>query len=218
MFLAGIVMEFSEGTKNVEQFYQSASVWAVLCSFLAAGTALLFMTRFLAPDSITDGSPSGIGWTLGTLSYLTAGILLGAVLGCGILAVGWYVYPPEADPSRNVLGDMAHTSGISRFIWACLLLILIPPFEEFLYRGVLYAGISNSSNAIIAGIVVTALFVLGHLPHTLHYVPGIFGFTILGILALMLRIQSRSLGPAVALHATYNLCIVVGIYFFFPVP
>jgi membrane protease YdiL (CAAX protease family) len=220
MYLAGVVAGFSERTQDpgeIERFYQSARVWAVFGGFLLAGVVLFFMTRYFSRDFITDGSSAGIGWSLGGLSYFTSGLVLGGVLGCGILAVGWYIFPPESDPSRGVFGEMAYTSGGTRFIWACLLFLVIPPLEEFLYRGVLYAGISKSLNPVIAAFVVTALFVLGHLPHTIHYLPGIVAITLLGILTLALRVLTRSLGPAVALHSTYNLCIVIGTYFFFPV-
>jgi membrane protease YdiL (CAAX protease family) len=220
MYLAGVVAGFlgrKQDPSEIEQFYQSLSAWAVFGGFLLAGVVVFFMTRYFARDFIADGSSVGIGWSFGGLPYFTLGLVLGGVLGCGILAFGWYVIPPESDPSRGVLGEIAYTSWGTRFIWAFLLFIVIPPLEEFLYRGVLYAGISKSLNPVIAAIVVTALFVLGHLPHTIHYLPGVVALTFLGILTLTLRILARSLGPAVALHSTYNLCIVIGTYFFFPV-
>ena len=220
MYLVGVVAGFLEKEQDpseIERLYQSSSVWAVFGGFLLAGAVVFFMTRYFTRDLTTDGYSAGIGWSLGGLPYFTSGLVLGGVLGGGILAVVLYLFPPEADPSRGVFGEMAYTSGVSRFIWGCLLFIVIPPLEEFLYRGVLYAGISKSSNPAIAAFVVTALFVLGHLPHTIHYFPGIVAITLLGILTLTLRVQARSLGPAVALHSTYNLCIVIGTYYFFPV-
>jgi membrane protease YdiL (CAAX protease family) len=84
-------------------------------------------------------------------------------------------------------------------------LLLAPPFEEMLFRGVLYAGYRRSLGAGKAAFLTTTIFVVLHLTEALAYWPSIIAITAMALLALRMRLRSSAIGPAVALHFGYNL-------------
>ncbi len=84
--------------------------------------------------------------------------------------------------------------------------------EEFLFRGVLFTGFSRSWGVPAASLIVTLMFALVHIPETMHYWPALAAIALTGASALALRLRTGSLGPAVALHAAYNLIIVLGLF------
>jgi membrane protease YdiL (CAAX protease family) len=75
----------------------------------------------------------------------------------------------------------------------------------------MFTAFCRSWTASIAGFVVTALFVASHIPET-RYLPALVSISVLGGAALIFRIQTKSLAPAIALHASYNLAVVVATY------
>lgn len=92
-----------------------------------------------------------------------------------------------------------------------LAIIVAPPLEEFLFRGVLFSGMARSLGPTIAALLVTAVFVVIHLPETIHYWPSAVAVLLLGATVRLMRIRSESLGPAITLHLAYNLVLVVTI-------
>jgi len=90
---------------------------------------------------------------------------------------------------------------------------LIAPFlEEFYFRGVLLSWLARKITIVPAALVSAALFGLVHLRFVGH--PGGEGWVFTGIIALVglinaaIAIRTRSLWPAFALHAAYNLTLV----------
>ncbi len=84
---------------------------------------------------------------------------------------------------------------------------LVAPFvEEFIFRGFLYRGFSQSWGKIIAAIVVSTLFVLIHT--TMLQLGSSFVISILIVIAVLLlfvREISGSLIPSILLHQSYNI-------------
>jgi membrane protease YdiL (CAAX protease family) len=83
--------------------------------------------------------------------------------------------------------------------------------EEFVFRGVMWTGLSRSWNPWLAAIVVTLVFVALHLPETMGYPPALVGIGVMGLTALAMRVQSGSIVPAMFLHAAYNGMIVAAV-------
>jgi membrane protease YdiL (CAAX protease family) len=108
--------------------------------------------------------------------------------------------------------DAAVTAGLPRLLWGILAVAVAPAVEEFVFRGVLYGGLSRSWGPGIAGILVTVLFVATHTLYALAYWPAVIAITSVGLGTLALRIWSTSLLPAVLLHAAYNALLVVAVY------
>jgi membrane protease YdiL (CAAX protease family) len=90
--------------------------------------------------------------------------------------------------------------------------LVAPPAEELVFRGVLYAGLARSWRPAIAGVVTTTIFVALHLTEVGGYWPGWLAIGAMGALALRVRLREGSLWPAIALHATYNAGLVLLVY------
>jgi membrane protease YdiL (CAAX protease family) len=91
-------------------------------------------------------------------------------------------------------------------------LVVAPPIEEFMFRGVLFAGLSRSWSVASAGTLVTLVFLASHLTEVWGYPPAVVSVAAVGTAALFARIHTKSLAPAVALHAAYNLMLTVSVY------
>jgi len=154
----------------------------------------------------------GVGWSRGTWTQLAVGVAGGVLLGAGYLFIGVNFVPPRADTPIGPVTQLANSPGSARLYWAFLVLALAPPMEEFLFRGVLFTGFSRSWGMPAASLIVTLMFALVHVPETMHYWPALAAIALTGASALAIRLHTGSLGPAVALHAAYNLIIVLGLF------
>ena len=181
----------------------------LVIGLIVSALIVVQMVRRFAPGSIKDRSKDGIGWSLGEPAYLLSGLVIGITLGLGYLSVASVLVPPDPEMSRGPLAELAITPGLSQLSWVFIAIIVAPPLEEFLFRGVLFSGIAQSWGQSIAALLVTALFVIIHLPETIHYWPSMIAVLLLGITTLLMRVKSESLGPAVTLHVAYNLVLVI---------
>jgi len=122
-------------------------------------------------------------------------------------------------PHRKLgpLATMAMTPGLPRILWVISLLLLAPPIEELLFRGILYGGYRKSLGHVKAAIFSTAIFSFLHIGEWIHFVPGLVGVTGMGILALGLRLRYGAIGPAIAAHFGYNaiLAILLSLFMIF---
>ncbi len=218
--VAGIGAGLGAGTAGLE--LRDPETWAFMSHSVAAsgmvvgmlfsGIVVLRLARYFVGDYSSDSFIHGLGWTRCTCSSFTLGMLAGGVLGLIYLLVALFLVPPDPTTSLGPLTQIANRPGIPRLAWMFLALVVAPPLEEFLFRGVLFAGFSRSFGLTAASILVTALFTLLHLPETIHYWPAAVAITLVGLFALILRIRAQSLGPAVALHFAYNLVIVLAVF------
>jgi membrane protease YdiL (CAAX protease family) len=110
------------------------------------------------------------------------------------------------------LATSALAGGWQRHLWAFLALVLAPPIEEFVFRGVLLEGLSKSIGALAAAGIVIFAFVIVHVSETLTYWPAWAAIALLAGAALFFRLKTRSLVPAIAAHVGYNLVQVVCAY------
>jgi uncharacterized protein len=84
--------------------------------------------------------------------------------------------------------------------------------EGTMFRGVMMAGFKRSFGATVPALVCTSLFVLCHLGELIRFWPEVFVLTTVGILATWLRLKTRSIFPAIALRASYNGVVVLGLF------
>jgi len=93
------------------------------------------------------------------------------------LLVAFWVFPPKLQHSWSPFADAVVNGGWPRHGWALLALVLAPVVEEFLFRGVVFAGLARSWPVPFASLVTTIVFVLGH-GFSLHpYWPAILAIT-----------------------------------------
>jgi membrane protease YdiL (CAAX protease family) len=182
----------------------------VLCT---AGSGLL--TLFLAWLCLKGSGDAGrraIGWTRPSLKAMliatAAGLLLSTVYVWALIPY----FPPDPSIDWDPVIRAINEPGWSRHLWMLLLVFIAPLAEELLFRGVLLAGFTRRWSLPLSATIVTLLFVALHLPQLWGYLPGIFCIAGLGLATLLARVYSKSLGPAVALHAAYNLVIGISVY------
>ena len=184
---------------------------AALVGTLVGGLVALGLTRSMLRGSGQEGWRA-IGWSAASRrDVLLAGL---AGLGFGVFYVfGLAVLmPPSPEHRWGPVAQAVSAGGWPRHVWTALALLVAPPVEEFIFRGVLFAGFARSWSATSAGIGVTVLFLGGHLTEVWGYVPAILAVATVGAAALFARILTNSLAPAVALHAAYNLVLGVSLY------
>ena len=119
-----------------------------------------------------------------------------------------YAGPPPKDISHLFPILIGHP-GWRRDLWAFAGVFLAPPVEELLYRGVLFEGFTRSIGQAWSAVVVTLLFVAGHIPNTHGWWPPLVGVACVAVASVCARILTRSLGPSVWMHAAYNLGVAV---------
>lgn len=151
--------------------------------------------------------PSGRFALRGTSARgLAAGIATGVALGLLLLAVMRLLAPtPHDTPLTRLAG-----TEIGRWVLVFAALVLAPPIEEFVFRGVLYEGFRERMPAAVAMLLVTVLFTALHLTEVVHYAPAIGLIALLSVATLLLRTATGSLLPAVAAHFTYNAFAITG--------
>lgn len=183
---------------------------AAIVGMLLGGVVLVQLAHHYEGPALSAGFRQGLGWTPAPFPELRLACAVGALLGITYL---WFVtemLPPQHSPRLGPLAQMASTPGFSIVYWVVLVLILAPPLEEFLFRGVLLTGLARSWGLPAASVAVTGLFVLVHLPETGAYWPAIVAIGLVGVGTLAARLLAHSLAPAIALHVAYNLVIVFG--------
>ena len=86
-------------------------------------------------------------------------------------------------------------------------ILVAPIFEEFLFRGFMFAGIKESRLGARGAIVITAVtWSAIHFQYDLYWVATIF---VLGIVLGMARLRTNSLYLTIAMHATVNAIAIV---------
>jgi membrane protease YdiL (CAAX protease family) len=93
-----------------------------------------------------------------------------------------------------------------------VLALVAAPIEEFVYRGVLFSGLSRSLGTLWSGLFATVVFVLAHLLEVRTYWPALFSVTLVATTLVVLRIKMKSFVPGVLCHAAYNAMVVAVVY------
>ena len=125
--------------------------------------------------------------------------------------VEYYVFGGQRG-SEGPLAEMASQGGVMRLLFAMLAVICAPLVEEFLFRGVMLAGFTRSWGLPVAVVLCSTIFVALHITELLRFWPATFGLAGIAALTMLLRIGTRSLGPAVAAHMGYNGLLVMYVY------
>jgi membrane protease YdiL (CAAX protease family) len=178
---------------------------AALAGTLIAGVVALRMAR-----RTFGGPPVAIGWTGAPVGVTVSAALQGLALVAGLVMLGSVLQGPKHGPGP--LATAALSGGWTRIAWALLAFAIAPPVEELVFRGALYTGLANRLRPELAGAITTALFVALHVSEIGLYWPAWIAIGALGALALRARVKTGSLVPAIALHATYNLGLVLGVF------
>jgi sodium transport system permease protein len=199
-----------------------------------AGLAALWYTQGLAPDDIVSGLVAqqalavllplavlawwqrvdargtfAVNWpsrsALGTGAVCIGAALIGVGLFVTGAAVALATWGQSASPELRDLAERLISLVRSGPAWRALLLLAVMPAvcEEILFRGWVLAGLAGPApslrRALVAVIVQAALFAAFHLlPERM---PQTFA---VGIVLGWLTLRTRSLLPAIVVHAAHN--------------
>ena len=180
-------------------------------AFIIAGFVIVLLTKQTLPGRIRGGAWTSIGANATGVATLIVSLGLGCACAVGYVFVLAPIAPPEEGQDWGPLASAALAGGWQMYCWAVLALAFAPPLEEFLFRGVLFTGLSNSFGKWISALVVTVLFVFVHVAEAIYYWPAWFGLSAIAILAVLLRLKFDSFYPAIAAHFGYNFVVVAAV-------
>jgi membrane protease YdiL (CAAX protease family) len=162
-------------------------------------------------DRLRSGARGGFGLVRPAPWTTTAGIVLALGLAAAFVFGVAALVPLDGTEKLGPMAKVATSSPGAKLLWAAFAVLVAPPTEEFVFRGVLLAGLQTRFSDFTAVVIVTALFVLGHVTEAIAYAPAFLAIGALGILTALLRIRFGSLVPSIAAHAAYNfgLCIAM---------
>lgn len=186
---------------------QSTGLVLIAAGYFITIRHVVGQVRGRARDWLSEGSACGIAWLPSTrkaaIEGLGAGLLLAAVIHLLTFLVPYS--PPEVWPGLGRLS--AEFVLIATGLWIFLAVAVAPFFEEFVFRGMLFAAWARRWGVLAAALGTSGLFVAIHGAHIAGWWPAVFGIAGIALGGVALRLRHRSLLPAIALHAIYNLAV-----------
>jgi membrane protease YdiL (CAAX protease family) len=213
--VAGVYYGITRGAATPEIIAEAQRVVmvpAALAGTLLGELAALWLTRHSLPGSLRSGALRPIGWLAATRRDLCIAAISGIGLSFVYLFLLVPTHPPAPDQAWGPLVSVVQWGGWPRHAWALLALLVAPPIEEFVFRGVLFAGISRSWGPALGGVVVTLLFIVAHALDIHGYWPAWISIALVGAATMLFRIRANSLLPPILVHACYNLGLVLAVY------
>ena len=189
------------------QISQQATTLAIISGFLVTSITVLYLAVRWFPQEIHDGSMTGAAWRIGPPKLMVLGLGVGALIAVSYLFLSPLMSTPPDENSMGSFAKMATTPGLQQMLALFIALILAPPVEELLFRGVMFGGLCKSFGGTWAAILTTALFVASHVTEAIHFWPAFLFIALMALAALWLRLHTKAIGPSIALHLSYNLVI-----------
>ncbi len=177
---------------------------ATIAAMVGGGGAMLLTSRRKVPASLSDRSPVGAAWALGSLRQIAVGCALGALVAVAFLAPARI---PALRPTHFAPGPltrMGMTHGLTKILRLAMVVLWAPLMEELLFRGVLYGGYRRSFGPTRAALLTTLIFWALHMTEFIHFPLAAFAIAAMAVVALWMRLRSSAIGPAVAAHFSYN--------------
>ncbi len=179
---------------------------------LVGGWMAFRMVRRSLPGSIGSGALTSLGWSASPRSEWASATVIGFMIALGYVFLLVPINPPTEDQAMGPVAAAASAGGWQLHLYAVFTLLLAPPIEEFVFRGVLFQGLSNKIGVGSAAVIVTVVFTSLHATETLAYWPAWVAIALLATTTVLLRLRTRSLLPPIGAHFGYNLCIVLATY------
>ena len=214
LIITAMIVEAARGTnvgdpKVSAALTEKLTIPILIGAILATAGTTLIVTRVWAWHLVRDRSPSGLGLFLPSRTQLLLWIAIGLALGAAYIGLTTLV-PTEW--KGGPLAKAAAGGGATRALWAFIGVVIAPPLEELLFRGLMLRGFLASWGVKWASILVTVLFFIPHLTETGAYWPAILAILALGSVTLAARLVTGSVYAAMAAHLAYNLALVVALY------
>lgn len=183
--------------------------WMVLAGSLFAVAWIALFTATYARSWLHLPGADGLAWCAPVERGAYATAIVFAVTLTALVVMVEHFLPPDPSQLTGPIDELARASGLPHLLFIFIAVLLAPPLEEFLFRGLMFAILTRSFNIVTATIVTTLLFVALHAPDKIHYWPGFVLVGCLALAAVFLRLRYRSLWPGILLHACYNGLLIL---------
>lgn len=194
----------------LQDIIKQNTISILIFSLAFSFSVMLVLSLYFCRGLFRDRSPTGIAIHSGGFVNTGFGILLGLIVSMFYLSIALFVFPPGSETEVGPLTEMLMKPGKTRIAWLFFALFFAPAVEEFLFRGVLFAGINYSRGIVSAAVITSILFISIHIFEAIHYPPAFIGISLIAVATLYLRLKFNALGPAVGAHFGYNLLIAAG--------
>jgi membrane protease YdiL (CAAX protease family) len=119
--------------------------------------------------------------------------------------MGWFGHADPAAVVQHYLDGLAEESdlllsGQMSWLRVVVLVLLVPPIEELLFRGCLYPALRKRLSPWPANLTSSAIFAISH-----HYSFGLPNILVIGILGAYAYERTRSLWAPILFHILWNL-------------
>ena len=216
-FISGIIAALQganlQDPQVLAQINQQVIILATISGFLLASIMVLYLAIRWFPQKIHDRAMSGAAWKIGPPKFLLLGFAGGLFIAISYLFLAPLMSTPPSEEAIGPFAKMATTPGLQQIIAFFIALVLAPPVEELLFRGVMFGGFCQSFGPTWAATLTTFLFVVSHSFEATHFWPAFLFIGLMALAALWLRLFTKAIGPSIALHFSYNL-ILMGTVFF----
>lgn len=189
---------------------QRSLVPLIIASSLATVLITLVLVRAWAWHLVRDRSAAGLGLFVPPARTLVLCAVTGAVLGGVFLLSTQFIQTDFR--GGGPLAKVAMSGPVGRALWAVLAVLIAPPVEELLFRGLMLRGMMASWGVTAAGIVVTILFFVLHLFEAAGYWPAMIAIITLSVVTLIARLRTGSVVAATVVHAAYNAALSIAVY------
>lgn len=120
----------------------------------------------------------------------------------------YYLVGPEV----MTISFLESIATMTLWFASCKLLVeclLVPVFEEVIFRGALLPMLSERYGTAVAGTSVVAVFTFWHIGAFISVPLAVLPIFVLAVLLTYIRIRARSVVPCIALHTSYNASLLL---------
>jgi membrane protease YdiL (CAAX protease family) len=191
-------------TRALASYVSVALPASVIAGCIALLLVLRDWRRRMGPAALN--TLLGLSW--GTTRQIVTGLAGGAALSILVFPLLALVSDDPASP--DPVSQLVITSESARWAWIVSAVLLAPPVEEVMFRGVLLGGLSETWSVRAAALVSGGTFWLMHAPEWAHW-PAAVAIGLLTIVVTRLRLRTGAVGPSMAVHFAYNLMLALAL-------
>lgn len=203
----------ASGQDSHAQLVDLTNTWIVpgtVVGLALSAWVLWHQVRKSFPGAAWPTVKATLGWKPATRGEIWLALASGISLALIYLFILTKVFPPKTGQSFGPMATAAAAAALpTRLLYAAMAIGLAPPLEEFVFRGFLLAGFGRSWGLKPAVVVITLLFTAGHLSEVRSYWPAAFAIAVLACGTMAFRLGTRSLWPAIGMHAAYNAILML---------
>lgn len=197
------------GAITAELRSPNGRVVLTVVSLMVVAALMLWIIRRRWPAQWSVAMPPGFGFVAPENRWFFLWAILVAVAGAlgGAFLTQALAHGHAIHQDVTVLGREA---PLALHVALSIVVVCVAPVvEEALFRGVLLSGLLRHMSAAWAVLVSAIIFGGVHYPDFAFVWYPLPALVLLGVLLAWIRLHSRSLWPAITLHATNNLIAVI---------